>query len=423
MAPEAGQPALRADDDRRRTARMVGKAHEAFIRGATHVARAVRPVVVDSWARSLSAGLDPSLPGAPVALAGEDLTQARNSSPLAHVMPLVRTLLVDTATQTGSLVAVGDDLGRLLWVEGSKQLRSRAESMGFAPGGQWSEDAVGTNAPGTALALDRPVQIYSAEHFSGVVQRWSCAAAPVHDPHTGEVLGVIDLTGGDDVAEPHVLALVRATVAACEATMRSLPKPEPAADQWQLDVLGRDRGALHRGHHTTTLSSRHTEMLLLLACHPEGLTAEQLAVMLSDDDIPVVTIRAELVRLRRVIGHSAIMSRPYRLACDLRTDLHAVLDALARGAVRQALTLARGPLLPSSDAPAIAALRDEVHARLRFAAMSSRDPHTVMSYTDSPDGREDVDALELASRLLPQGSPRRTALQARIAHLNDLYGL
>jgi hypothetical protein len=370
----------------------------------------------------MSAGIDPGLSAAPIALAGEALDSARSASPLASVMPLVRTLLVDTATQTGSLVAVGDQNGRLLWVEGSHSLRSKAEAMGFAEGGQWSEDAVGTNAPGTALTLNQPVQIHSAEHFTGVVQRWSCAAAPVHDPHTGDIVGVIDLTGGDDVAEPHVLALVRATVAACEATLRAQP-PQPMPDVWWFEVLGRDRGTLQRGNHTTVLSSRHTEMLVLLACHPEGLTTEQLAVMLSDDDIPVVTIRAELVRLRRVIGHQSIASRPYRLTSDVRSDLTAALEALASGDVHKALTLCRGPLLPTSEAPAIIALRDELHARLRFAAMSSQDPHTVMRYTDTSLGREDVAALKLAAHLLPGGSPRRTALRARIAHLNSLYGV
>ena len=37
--------------------------------------------------------------------------------------------------------------------------------------------------------------MFATEHFIEVVQAWTCAAAPVHDPETGELLGVIDLTG------------------------------------------------------------------------------------------------------------------------------------------------------------------------------------------------------------------------------------
>ena len=58
----------------------------------------------------------------------------------------------------------------------------RAEAISFVEGAQWDEEHAGTNAPGTALRLDAPVTIKSAEHFVRPVQRWSCAAAPIHDP-------------------------------------------------------------------------------------------------------------------------------------------------------------------------------------------------------------------------------------------------
>ncbi|MGL1213361.1 sigma-54-dependent Fis family transcriptional regulator, partial [Vibrio parahaemolyticus] len=74
--------------------------------------------------------------------------------------------------------------GRLLWVEGDRHLRTRTGDMGFVAGANWSEEVVGTSAPGTALTLDRSVQIRGAEHFNRFVQPWSCTAAPVHDPET-----------------------------------------------------------------------------------------------------------------------------------------------------------------------------------------------------------------------------------------------
>ena len=68
-------------------------------------------------------------------------------------------------------------------------------------------------------ALDHAVQIYGSEHYRRSVQPWSCSAAPVHSPVTGELLGAIDVTGGDHVASPQMLTLVRATVAAVEAEL------------------------------------------------------------------------------------------------------------------------------------------------------------------------------------------------------------
>src|SRR4029450_8973726 len=110
--------------------------------------------------------------------------------------------------------------GGMLGGECASGRRSRAAGMHFVEGARWAEDVVGTNAPGTALAVDHAVQIYGSEHFRRPAQPWSCSAAPVHAPVTGVLLGAIDVTGGDHVASPHVLTLVRATVAAVESELR-----------------------------------------------------------------------------------------------------------------------------------------------------------------------------------------------------------
>lgn len=98
--------------------------------------------------------------------------------------------------------------------------------MNFVEGAVWSEARAGTNAPGTALIVGRPVQVFAAEHYNEVVHPWSCAAAPIRAPGTGRILGVVDITGGEGVASRHALALVRATALAAEAELpRTVPKP------------------------------------------------------------------------------------------------------------------------------------------------------------------------------------------------------
>jgi transcriptional regulator of acetoin/glycerol metabolism len=52
------------------------------------------------------------------------------------------------------------------------------------------------------------------------VQSWTCAAAPVHDPDTGQVIGVIDLTGEMSTVHPHSMAVATATAQAVEAQLR-----------------------------------------------------------------------------------------------------------------------------------------------------------------------------------------------------------
>ncbi|WP_293787895.1 GAF domain-containing protein, partial [uncultured Aeromicrobium sp.] len=199
--------------------RLLHEAHDAFVADGT-APPTIRPLVRDSWQRSVSGGVDPERSVAPVNIDDDLLEQIRRGHPLAVAMPVVRRLLVESASEAGLLVAVSDAVGQLLWVEGAAQLRREAEQMAFVPGADWSERRVGTNAPGTALALDRPVQILGPEHLARPVTPWSCSAAPIHDPDTGAVLGVLDLTGGPEVASVQSLSLVRATVAAVEAELR-----------------------------------------------------------------------------------------------------------------------------------------------------------------------------------------------------------
>ena len=92
--------------------------------------------------------------------------------------------------------------------------------MNFTEGTLWSEPGAGTNAIGTAIAADHAVQVFGPEHFNEVVQRWTCSAAPIHDPDTGELLGVIDLTGDFSTVHPHSLAVATATAQAVEAWLR-----------------------------------------------------------------------------------------------------------------------------------------------------------------------------------------------------------
>jgi hypothetical protein len=105
-------------------------------------------------------------------------------------------------------------------IEDSAPVRLRtAADMNFAEGTLWSEPGAGTNAIGTALAVDHAVQVFGPEHYSDPVQRWTCSAAPIHDPDTGELLGIIDLTGDLSTVHPHSLAVATATARAVEASL------------------------------------------------------------------------------------------------------------------------------------------------------------------------------------------------------------
>ncbi|TQS43648.1 GAF domain-containing protein [Cryptosporangium phraense] len=399
--------------------RKLHAAHESFL--STGDAQ-VRPVVLESWRRSVRSGVDPS---DPAAAPPRDVLAYREQHPLAAVMPVVRELLVSDAAEADLLVAVADDGGQLLWVEGEPGLRARAAEMSFVEGSVWSEERVGTNAPGTALALDHPVQIFAAEHFSQPVQAWSCSAAPVHDPATGRVLGVLDVTGGHHVAAPQALTLVRAAAAAAEAQLRLQQLEDrrrrptmTVAGPARLRVLGEANGGRFRVNGTEhRLSLRHTELLLALAQNPAGLTGEQLAVALSDGESALVTIRAEMSRLRRLLGPGVLASRPYRLTTPVQTDLDELVRLLRRGAHRQALAHYRGPVLPRSDAPFVIAAREETRLRVRHALLRHAGVDVLLQYAETAEGQDDVEVWAACLLGLPIGSPRRARI---LAHLERL---
>jgi diadenosine tetraphosphatase ApaH/serine/threonine PP2A family protein phosphatase len=412
--------------------------HELFVAGEVDVAEleptTVRPVVAKSWQRSLAKGVDPDFDRARPAAVGSGIAKLRDSHPLAPALPVIRRLLVDDAVDAGVVVAVTSADGTLLWVEGDPRARRRAEQMNFVPGADWSERSAGTNAPGTALALDRELQIRGSEHFSRVVQPWSCTATPLHDPDTGALLGAIDLTGGAQAASAQTLALVRATALAVENHLALLrltgSVPEPATRKPHLVVLGADRPRWVTtdvyGHlRATMLTGRHADILVLLSRHPEGLSADHLAVLLDDKDLDVVTVRAEMSRLRKVIGAEYLESRPYRLLVPITTDIGEVFDALDLGDVESALAAYHGPLLPQSVSPSIARLRMQLSASMRGAVLaecSRGDMSPLRRWLDLPEGRDDREGWEALRNSASIGPVGRAQAGGHLAGLDFELG-
>ena len=405
-------------------------------------------LVQESWRRSAELQANPDNPEAPLAMDREELEEYRRQHPLAAIMPVIHKLLVLPSHDSGMLVAVGDEVGRLLWVEGDAAMQRRAERMMFVPGADWSEATVGTSAPGTALALGRGIQISGAEHYKRSVHPWSCTAVPFHDPDSGALLGVVDITGTESAVAPHTLSLVEATVAAAQAHLRverlqlaaarkSSPArrrgPGPAAAgrdgagaagslyRNSLQLLGRDQALLSIDGRTVPLSARHSEILALLSTHPEGLNAEELCALLYPGNASTMTLRAEMVRLRKVLQQlnpdAVPESRPYRLPLDLVPDSGQVLNCLQRGAHRIALEIYRGAVLPRSEAPGIAELRNRVSSLLREAVLTDGSAESLLRYAELPEAKDDVEVRIAALKLLPPRSPKRAAIVADLERL------
>ncbi|UUZ60958.1 GAF domain-containing protein [Nocardioides sp. B-3] len=261
----------------------------------------------------------------PITLDASDLRDHRAAHPLARVFPLLDDVLGRAARDCGAVMAVSDAAGQLLWVCGSPSTLRQAEKIGFVEGSNWDERLAGTNAPGLALRLGQPVQVRRAEHFRHSVQQWSCAATPIHDPTSSTLLGVLDITGNDDIAVPQTMAMVRAAARMAEAelarevlTRAARPVASSAGPQLVVELLGRHEALLDiDARHSLRLSPRHSEILLLLASAPHGLSGDELAV--------------PGLRGRRCLLHAARGAQPAAQPARRRPPRLASLPALRRG--------------------------------------------------------------------------------------------
>ncbi|MFJ9808611.1 GAF domain-containing protein [Streptomyces sp. NPDC101158] len=381
----------------------------------------VRPLVAESWRRSERARVSPD-GAARVELDEEELAGHREGHPLGAVMPLIRELVGAYARDGEHLLAVCDAAGRMLWVEGHPGTLRKARGMNFVAGARWSETAAGTNAPGTALAVGRPVQVCAAEHFRRPVREWTCAAAPVHDPHSGRLLGAVDITGGDGLAHPHSLAFVQAVARAAESQLALVSPTPPATGRPQLTALGRDEALLHLAGRRLRLSRRHSEILVVLAHRPEGIGGDEFLTLLYEDEaVTPVTLRAELSRLRGILGTELLASRPYRLTEDVDADFATVDRRLASGALATALAGYAGPLLPGSRAPGVVRLRERLAGRLRAALVDRGDPGLLADWAYSAWGEDDLPVWRALASAVPadRAAVARAGLDALDAELTS----
>ena len=402
----------------------------------------LRPVIKESWLRSLQR-VDPGRATPTTILSRSDLLDYRNSHALAPLVPIVHKLLLRYTLDQGLIVALGDEAGRLLWVDGDDQAMRRAESMAFIEGADWSEESMGTSAPGTAIATAQGVQVHAIEHFSHIVEPWSCSAIPIREPQSKRVLGVLDITGGDDAVAPATIPLLQATAAAMESqlalqqhTSKELTGTKSASTTFStpgvLRVLGRDLAVIESPHHPAlSLGKKHSEILTLLAVHRQGLSAESLSEMIYGPDRPSTTIRAEVSRLKSVLDKAgtgiSIESRPYRLVGALDSDIQRVKGFLTKGAHRVALAKYSGPVLPTSGAPGIEQLRADVHVLLREVLMQDASVDVLLDYASLDESAMDIELWRACLQLLPARSPRRAEVVLRIealeAECNDVQPL
>lgn len=216
-----------------------------------------------SWGRSMAAGLAPTGRAMADLPSPGDLRQAMagNHSLLSHSRPIMEYLF-DQVRHSHSVVVLADRAGMLMHTLGSPGFIDKAERVALTCGASWHESHRGTNAIGTALAEGTAVEVHGGEHFLERNSFLTCAASPILSA-TGELLGILDISGDHRNGHAHTLGLVstaarmienRLLVATCKRNIRLHLHREPegigsvaegilavSADGW---IVGANRVAL-----------------------------------------------------------------------------------------------------------------------------------------------------------------------------------
>jgi transcriptional regulator of acetoin/glycerol metabolism len=181
----------------------------------SHLSQEIR----ESWERSKRYGVDPFKPLNNQILDENALRQRieANRDLLAIAIPVMEDLYSITKG-SNFCVAITDNEGYILKRIGDQEELDFTGYSNFIEGANWAEEAIGTNAVGLALVLDKPNQVFGYEHFCVCAITSTCSAAPIHDTE-GNIIGVLDLTGPYKLVNAHTLGMVVACVKAIERTM------------------------------------------------------------------------------------------------------------------------------------------------------------------------------------------------------------
>jgi transcriptional regulator of acetoin/glycerol metabolism len=195
-------------------------AWERLLQDGSSPADALRGIVDESWHRCMDGRVDPDTPGAPPPLEEGPLfdLRARNDRLMRASVPFIHQTR-ELLSQTGTILLLADPDGTILQLAGDTRIIEPAGEVHLIPGCPWNELSCGTNAIGTALALQQPVQIHGAEHFCAGIKRWTCSATVIRDPLDGTVLGVLDVSGLAQTYNQHSLAFIVSMAGRIESSL------------------------------------------------------------------------------------------------------------------------------------------------------------------------------------------------------------
>jgi len=191
---------------------------QEFVNGNFCNLEKVRTDILTSWQRCLG-NINPFQKKCSLILSNTELDNLcyANKELLETSTPVMADLY-KFVQGSGFIIILSDAYGYLLKTIGDPNILSAVEKNNFIPGSNWAEKIMGTNAIGTSIVIDKPLQVFAAEHWCRSVHTAVCSCAPIHDPDSGQIIGALDMSSSDFMkVHSHTLGMAVAAVKSIES--------------------------------------------------------------------------------------------------------------------------------------------------------------------------------------------------------------
>ena len=183
---------------------QIAAARAEFLSSGAQASNDVPGHIAASWQRSASAGVGKS------ALAPQFYDDLDVASRLVRCATPVMSRLIDETADLALSIALTDNQARILSrSDTSRTIGLLLDNVSLSSGFGYAETDAGTNGIGTVIESGQPVYVHGPEHYVDALQIFACAGAPIRDPITGRIEGVLDISSLADHSSPLMHSLVR----------------------------------------------------------------------------------------------------------------------------------------------------------------------------------------------------------------------
>lgn len=198
----------------------ISKEWSKFIETGVCDSKALRPIIYDSWIRSRNYNVNPNNLKEKILTENDLEKRVSKKSDLVKVAQPYIDNIYSFVKNSGFVVYLTDEDGYVLYLAGDDEIIQSSNNVSkLCVGADRSERYSGTNAIGTCLAIDKPIQIFGSEHYVKHHQSYTCSAAPIHNEEN-KIIGCLDISGKVFNVHSHTLGMIVAAVDGIEKELK-----------------------------------------------------------------------------------------------------------------------------------------------------------------------------------------------------------